>query len=77
MIRRNPTEIPLRQEDVTAFIEKLQAKKAAEQEETDSSRTQSTQPAQDAKPQTNVGINMVEVNREARAGMTRESRLGL
>lgn len=83
MIRRSPTEVPLRQEDVVDFIARLQEKKSGPSsstgQPTGTAGNQST--SNQAKEKSGAAaaqpINMVQVNREARAGMTRESRLGM
>jgi hypothetical protein len=78
MIRRAPTEIPLRQEDVADFVARMQEKKLANttNPQPTGSNGKQTQTAEKG-TSTNQAVNMVEVNREARAGMTRESRIGI
>ena len=88
MIRRPPTEVPLRQEDIADFIARLEAKKSATSSGSSSGSGSVNRPVKDTnqaskgqeqpqQPANAPGVNMVELNREARAGMTRESRLGL
>jgi hypothetical protein len=84
MIRRSPTEVPLRQEDIADFVARLQEKKSGPSSATDRpSGTGGSQPnpahtqGQGQTGTAGQAINMVQVNREARAGMTRESRLGM
>ena len=76
MIRRSPTEVPLRQDDVAEFVARMQAKKAASSTtpEAIESKDKHTQEAGKA-PAKKQPVNMIEVNREVRAGMTRESRI--
>jgi hypothetical protein len=84
MIRRSPTEVPLRQEDIADFVARLQEKKSGPSSATDrpagTGGSQPNPPHAQGQGQTGTAgqaINMVQVNREARAGMTRESRLGM
>lgn len=76
MIRRPPTAVPLRPEDITAFTEKLHAKKEAFAADASTSTAQATgAPSPDKEPQ--AGLNMVEKKKQARQGMAVGDRLGL
>lgn len=78
MIRRSPTEVPLRQDDVAEFVARMQAKKAASSTTQDTPEPKETRTQEAGKaPTKKQPVNMVEVNREVRAGMTRESRIGM
>lgn len=83
MIRRTPTEVPLRQEDVADFVARLEEKRSGSSSSTGQptgaigSKYTSGQAKQKDGAASSQAVNMIEVNREARAGMTRESRLGM
>jgi len=83
MIRRTPTEVPLRQEDVADFVARLEEKRSGSSSSTSQptgttgNKNASGQAKEKVGAASAQAVNMVEVNREARAGMTRESRLGM
>jgi hypothetical protein len=78
MIRRSPTEVPLRQEDVAEFVARMQEKKAASSTTPEATNTKDQHALGAEKaPAKKEAVNMIEVNRETRTGMSRESRIGM
>lgn len=81
MIRRPPTAVPLRPEDITAFTEQIRAKKDAAASNPDASTASTAQATKAAQQfpekESQAGVNMVEKKKQARQGMGVGERLGL